>query len=129
MADQPLAGQLEREARLLRRPVGPPGFQPASASASSIGVGDARQIAGDAEIVEEAGDPRRVVRSGLAEDQSRCSQFDITITALPTDGRGGELRMRPQRGFDHIHLGLSSSSRTTTWPAWRPSARTASPAR
>jgi hypothetical protein len=52
MADGALAGELDGEAGLRRRPVGPPGANPGFGIAQPVGIGHAREVAGDREIIE-----------------------------------------------------------------------------
>src|SRR5690606_15238237 len=89
MADQPLPRKLECEACLARGFVGPPGPEPPLGIPEGIGIGNPGELAGDGEIVEQAREARRVARQRLTQRQAT--------------------------GFErHIHLGLSSSSLTSS---------------
>src|SRR6185312_5331135 len=87
VADQALARQFESESGFARRPVGPPSAKPRLGVGFAIWIGHARQIAGDAKVVEVAGDASCIVRLWLPEQQTPGAKL-------------------------YIHLGLSSSSST-----------------
>ena len=77
MADQPFALEVECKARLGRRTMRTPGLEPGFRIGLVVGVGDAREVAGDLEVVEERCNPRGVTGLGRTQSEPACREGDF----------------------------------------------------